>query len=189
MAKYDVIFSCGHEERIELLGAVKDRERKIEYFREQGLCSECYKKQRQAKQRIKPTIRMKYAEYKVKDLIYEAIKDTYDADDKTIEVMLKDLYLLETSIANIQLVIDSAKVVKYIVNNKISSKDVLKESDYYTAYPNLDGKPIKDIEDSLQAICSHIMAQLNIKDSLDVSIASGKLVQCKSLEEFYSIKE
>lgn len=178
MAKYSIVFSCGHEERIELLGPVKDRERKIAYFQEQGLCSECYRKQRQAKQRIKPTSRIKYAEYKAKDLIYEAIKDTYNADDKTIEVMLKDLYLLETPIANIQLVIDSAKAVKYIVNNKISSKDALKESDYYTAYPSLDGKPIEDIDDALTSIC------YKVKSSTDDLLQSGKLIKCESLEEF-----
>lgn len=44
MAKYDVTFSCGHTETIELLGKEKNRRSKIEFFEEKGLCSECYKK-------------------------------------------------------------------------------------------------------------------------------------------------
>lgn len=42
MAKYDIKFSCGHTETRDLIGKVKDRERKIEYFEEHGLCSECW---------------------------------------------------------------------------------------------------------------------------------------------------
>lgn len=42
--KYDVIFSCGHKGEVELLGKHADRERKIKFFEESGLCEECYKK-------------------------------------------------------------------------------------------------------------------------------------------------
>lgn len=44
MAKYTIIMSCGHEDTVELFGKSSDRERKIEYFRSNGLCKECYKK-------------------------------------------------------------------------------------------------------------------------------------------------
>lgn len=44
MAKYDVIMSCGHEEVVELFGKAADRKGKIEYFKLNGLCKECYKK-------------------------------------------------------------------------------------------------------------------------------------------------
>lgn len=44
MAKYEIKFSCGHTETIQLYGKMKDRQRKIEYFEREGLCSECYKK-------------------------------------------------------------------------------------------------------------------------------------------------
>ena len=47
MAKYYVTFSCGHEERVELFGQHKDRERKIKYYEESGLCPACYAKQKQ----------------------------------------------------------------------------------------------------------------------------------------------
>lgn len=42
--KYDVIFKCGHEERIELFGKTSERERKIEYFQNCCICSECRRK-------------------------------------------------------------------------------------------------------------------------------------------------
>lgn len=41
--KYDVKFSCGHTETIELFGKTKDREDRIKYFEERGVCSECYR--------------------------------------------------------------------------------------------------------------------------------------------------
>lgn len=48
MAKYDVKFSCGHTETISLIGPAAERERKIKYFEEYGVCSECYKKQKES---------------------------------------------------------------------------------------------------------------------------------------------
>ena len=48
MAKYTITMSCGHTDTVELFGKDKDRERKIEYFKEHGLCKECYKKEMQA---------------------------------------------------------------------------------------------------------------------------------------------
>ena len=44
MAKYTILMSCGHEDVVELLGKTADRERKIEYYKNNGLCKECYKK-------------------------------------------------------------------------------------------------------------------------------------------------
>lgn len=42
--KYDVTYSCGHEGTVELFGKNSERERKIWYFENHGLCPECYKK-------------------------------------------------------------------------------------------------------------------------------------------------
>ncbi len=42
MAKYEITFSCGHTETIQLVGKISERERKIEYFENHGLCSECW---------------------------------------------------------------------------------------------------------------------------------------------------
>ena len=51
MAKYDVKFSCGHVDEVQLFGKNSERERKIKYFEEYGTCSECYKKEKE--ERIK----------------------------------------------------------------------------------------------------------------------------------------
>ena len=47
MAKYDVRFSCGHTATIELFGKEKDRQRKIAWYEENGLCPDCYRKQQE----------------------------------------------------------------------------------------------------------------------------------------------
>lgn len=43
MGKYNVNFSCGHTEEIQLGGKLDDRYKKIAYFEENGLCYKCYK--------------------------------------------------------------------------------------------------------------------------------------------------
>lgn len=56
MAKYDIIYSCGHEGVVELLGKEKDRQRKIEWYESTGLCPECYKKEMREKEAKMPLI-------------------------------------------------------------------------------------------------------------------------------------
>jgi hypothetical protein len=43
MAKYDVIYSCGHSGEVQLFGPHKERDRKIEWYERQAKCPECYK--------------------------------------------------------------------------------------------------------------------------------------------------
>lgn len=43
MAKYDVTYSCGHSATVELFGKNADRESKLKWMAEKGLCPECYK--------------------------------------------------------------------------------------------------------------------------------------------------
>lgn len=45
MAKYTVKMSCGHEQTVELYGKSSERDRKIQYYQDCGLCKECYKQQ------------------------------------------------------------------------------------------------------------------------------------------------
>lgn len=47
MAKYSITYSCGHEGTVQLFGKNEERDRKIKYYEEFGLCPECYKKQKQ----------------------------------------------------------------------------------------------------------------------------------------------
>lgn len=51
MAKYDVTYSCGHSGTIQLFGPYKSRDRKIEWYENEGLCPDCYaEKQRQKRE-------------------------------------------------------------------------------------------------------------------------------------------
>lgn len=43
MAKYDVTYSCGHTDTVQLYGKNEERERKLKWM-ENSLCPECYKK-------------------------------------------------------------------------------------------------------------------------------------------------
>lgn len=53
MAKYDIKYSCGHEDVIELFGKSVDRYKKIEYL-EKGLCKSCYRKKMEEKESSGP---------------------------------------------------------------------------------------------------------------------------------------
>ena len=41
--KYTVKMGCGHEEQVELFGSSAEREKKIRYYQNYGMCEECYK--------------------------------------------------------------------------------------------------------------------------------------------------
>lgn len=49
--KYSIIMGCGHEDVVELFGKNKDRERKLEYLKNYGMCKECYKKSLEEKRK------------------------------------------------------------------------------------------------------------------------------------------
>ena len=43
--KYTVTYSCGHSGTVELFGPERDRERKLEWYRDSAVCPECYARQ------------------------------------------------------------------------------------------------------------------------------------------------
>lgn len=49
--KVNITYSCGHEGTIEVFGKAEERERKIKYFEEYGLCPDCYKKGKQGEEK------------------------------------------------------------------------------------------------------------------------------------------
>ena len=93
--KYDVKFSCGHTETIELFGNTKDREDRIKYFEERGVCSECYKEMKHIEEEIKAEKEglikkeMTYREYKLNYSECKTVKGSYDGIKKTIIVYIK----------------------------------------------------------------------------------------------------
>ena len=51
--KYDVTYSCGHSGTVDLFGKDEERERKLEFFKDSGLCPECFKaKKRKEEEQI-----------------------------------------------------------------------------------------------------------------------------------------
>lgn len=49
--KVNITYSCGHEGTIEVFGKAEERERKIKYFEECGLCPNCYKAEKQTEEK------------------------------------------------------------------------------------------------------------------------------------------
>lgn len=45
--KYQITYSCGHEDTLEAFGPEKDREKKLEWAKEYGLCPDCYEKEQE----------------------------------------------------------------------------------------------------------------------------------------------
>lgn len=87
--KYTVEFKCGHEEEVELVGAYKDRERKIEYLKT-CKCSECKKAELRAKMaETHDEVRMHYSEYKNNYSDCKTLDNSYDAKTKTIVVFVE----------------------------------------------------------------------------------------------------
>lgn len=67
--QYDVDFHCGHTATVNLVGPHKDRERRIEYYEQSGVCPDCYKKQKDAeRKREYDRIRAIEKDYETPDL-------------------------------------------------------------------------------------------------------------------------
>ena len=89
--KYDVKFSCGHEEVVELFGKTADREKKIDYFQKFGICSCCYKEQKEIEKSIGcQEVEMPYREYKTKYSACKTKAGSYNGEIKTIVVYVPD---------------------------------------------------------------------------------------------------
>lgn len=92
MMWYDVTYKCGHEDRVQLYGKGKDRERKLWWYANVAVCPCCYKKQQdeEAKKNGCEEVTMKYAEYKHNYSGCKTKPDSYNAFDKTIVVYVSD---------------------------------------------------------------------------------------------------
>lgn len=87
MAKYNVKFSCGHEDVVELFGKTTERERKIEYFKNYGVCSCCYKEQKETEKSIGcEEVEMTYKQYKTEYPNFKTKSGSYNGTTKTIVV-------------------------------------------------------------------------------------------------------
>lgn len=83
MAKYDVKFSCGHTHTVELYGPTADRERKIKYLEECGICPDCREAEKAADCE---EVEMHYSKYKKNYSDCKTKANSYDKKTKTIIV-------------------------------------------------------------------------------------------------------
>lgn len=89
--KYEVTFSCGHTGTVQLYGKGDERERKIRYFEEYGVCSECYKERRAIEAEIGCNhVTMSYRAYKTDYSFCDVLNDSYDKQEKTITVLVPE---------------------------------------------------------------------------------------------------
>lgn len=87
--KYDVKFSCGHEETVELFGKYADRERKIDYYKNYGICSTCYREQKAIEYSVGCEEKeMSYKEYKTNYSSCKTKPGSYNGSTKTIVVYI-----------------------------------------------------------------------------------------------------
>lgn len=83
MAKYEVKMACGHIHTVELFGKASDRERKIKWLEENGICPDCKAKEAA---RGCEEIEMHYGEYKKNYSNCKTKPNSYNAETKTVVV-------------------------------------------------------------------------------------------------------
>lgn len=90
--KYYIQFSCGHKATVELFGKSADRDKKIRYFEEQGVCPDCYREQKEIERTIgRHEVVMPYKEYKEKYPNFPTKNGSYNFVSKTIVVYIPDV--------------------------------------------------------------------------------------------------
>lgn len=85
--KYNVNFSCGHTEKVELFGKYSEREKRIAYFEERGICSCCYREQKEVEKSIGcDEVEMSYRDFKQNHSGCKTKAGSYNGTTKTIIV-------------------------------------------------------------------------------------------------------
>lgn len=81
--KYDVTFSCGHTQTVQLFGKSADRARKIDFFEKRGVCSNCFKEQKEIEDSIDcKEVEMSYKDYKTDYPNCKTKAGSYDGEKK-----------------------------------------------------------------------------------------------------------
>ena len=85
--KYDIKFSCGHKETVQLYGKNADKEKRIHYYERYGLCSKCWREQKEIEKSIGcDEVEMSYRDYKTKYAACNTKRGSYNGETKTIIV-------------------------------------------------------------------------------------------------------
>ena len=53
MAKYSIKFSCGHTHVVAITGSVAEQERKAQWYKDCGICPDCYTAKKAAEREAK----------------------------------------------------------------------------------------------------------------------------------------
>lgn len=121
MAKYDIKFACGHTHTIELYGPTSERERKIKYLEEQGICPICKEAEKAADCE---EVEMLYSEYKKNYSDCKTKANSYDKKQKTIVVYVpkKDEDESTTAITENKAIEEMCKVFNVTANDAFIKK-------------------------------------------------------------------
>ena len=85
--KYEVKFSCGHVETVELFGKTSERERRIKWYEESAVCSDCYREQKRMEMLATcEEVEMYYGDYKKNYSMCKTKAGSYNGTTKTIIV-------------------------------------------------------------------------------------------------------
>lgn len=90
MAKYTFTYSCGHDGKVALFGKHSVRDRKLIWYRNYGICPNCYREQMEM--RLSAThnkVEMPYKEYIEHYTDCEKVPGSYNGETKTILVWVK----------------------------------------------------------------------------------------------------
>ncbi|MGN1101552.1 MAG: hypothetical protein ACI4RG_05115 [Huintestinicola sp.] len=128
--KYEVTFSCGHTETVELFGKNEERERKIKWYQESSICNSCYKERKK-----------KYYEDVLAALEDEAMRkswpeikgySSFDAKKRRSEYMQAAEKLLEDP--NLQKSENTAKLLSLAIDLAIKHTD----AEYWVNFLSVD---------------------------------------------------
>lgn len=89
--KYEVTYSCGHTGTVQLYGKTEERERKIKYYKEYGLCPECYKKQKQEENEKMGLVLCSAVEYELSNKGEIQVRLSFRGDTKPHKEEIKAL--------------------------------------------------------------------------------------------------
>lgn len=151
--KYEVTFSCGHTGTVQLYGKGDERERKIRYFEEYGVCSECYKERRAIEAEIGcKHVTMFYRTYKTDYSFCDVLNDSYDKED-----IIKS-YNAEGSIKKVAALfrVSEQKVRKVLIDAGAYESDMsIQVNDLYE-----QGYSVENIAEKLRVSKSTVSAYL-----------------------------
>lgn len=124
--KYDITYSCGHTGIVELTGKGTEREKRIHFLTEYGLCPDCYKNKKQEEKKAEPfqiEVRLQPFKNKPFQLVFTS------GDTKAYKEQIKSLGFewAEVDINTYLSVVDSAFFTTYAWIKNVDEKDIQSE--------------------------------------------------------------